>query len=384
MADQRTRPIWSLPDTKRPPPPLPPSYRSMLYPAYADKLSRNIPVEEQMKDISLSRKSGEQAMYMNAKRIYYSSIRAANSNLERYCEICSEYIMPGDNASSTVCHTHNSSKDYRIAAPADIWGNYHCFTCKNTPHSHKIGTRYPVLVSSSILNNWQGCRSMTGYQGDDIHIDYITIPGATVRELEHAFMAEYSNVHRPVDVLLVGGLNDILRGATDSEIIEDISHFRNSVKSISAGTGDIHQGSFAAATLPFPPKITVIENDQRRIVNNRRDLMVSLTAKIRESNCSDMHPIIPTRLAPCFHTWGIRTKKSSHFTGPKTLMEGWLTHRMGQWRETRPKDMLHLENNARIRMGRACIEYYKAIYRITECRARSKNEGLKLIRERKI
>ena len=27
-------------------------------------------------------------------------------------------------------------------------------------HSHKIGTRYPVLVSSSILNNWQGMRSM--------------------------------------------------------------------------------------------------------------------------------------------------------------------------------------------------------------------------------
>ena len=225
---------------------------------------------------------------------------------------------------------------------------------------------------------------MTGYQGDDIHIDYITIPGTTVSELEHAIMAEYSNVHRSVDVLLVGGLNDILRGATDSEIIEDISHFRNSVKSISAGTGDIYQGSFAAATLPFLPKITVKENDQRRIFNNRRDLMVTLTAKIRESNCSDIHPIIPTRLAPCFHTWGIRTKKSSHFTGPKSLTEGWLTHRMGQWRETKLNDMLHLEGNARIRMGRACIEYYKAIYRITECRARSKNEGLKLIRERQI
>ena len=89
-------------------------------------------------------------------------------------------------------------------------------------HSHKIGTRYPVLVSSSILNNWQGMRSMNGYQGDDIHIDFITIPEATVRELEHAFMAEYGNVHRPVDVLLVPGLNDILRGATDSEIMEDI------------------------------------------------------------------------------------------------------------------------------------------------------------------
>ena len=137
-------------------------------------------------------------------------------------------------------------------------------------------------------------------------------------------------------------------------------------------------------SLPFPPKITVIKRDHRKIVNNRKELMISLTTKIREFNCSDTHPIIPTRLAPCFHTWGIRTKKSSHFTGPRTLMEGWLTHRRGQWRETKPRDMLHLEDNARIRMGKTCVGYYKAIYRITECRARSKNEGLKLSREKRI
>jgi len=108
-------------------------------------------------------------------------------------------------------------------------------------------------------------------------------------------------------------------------------------------------------------------------------LMISLTTKIREFNYSDTHPIIPTRLAPCFHTWGIRSKKSSHFKGPRTL-----THRRGQWRETKPRDMLHLEDNARIRMGKTCVGYYKAIYRITECRARSKNEGLKLSCEKRI
>ena len=81
---------------------------------------------------------------------------------------------------------------------------------------------------------------MSGYEGDEIHIDYLTIPGATVRELEHAFMAEYGNVHRAVDVLLVAGLNDILRGAKESEILEDIQHFSDSVKSISARTGELY------------------------------------------------------------------------------------------------------------------------------------------------
>ena len=142
---------------------------------------------------------------------------------------------------------------------------------------------------------------MSGYEGDEIHIDYLTIPGATVRELEHAFMAEYGNVHRAVDVLLVAGLNDILRGATDHEILEDIQHFSDSVKSISARSGELYQGSFAAATLPFPPKITVIKDAHRKIVNDRKDLMISLTSMIHEFNRSgNHHPIIPTRLAPCF------------------------------------------------------------------------------------
>ncbi len=32
-------------------------------------------------------------------------------------------------------------------------------------------------------------------------------------------------------------------------------------------------------------------------------------------------------------------------------------------------------------MGKTSVGYFKAIYKITECRARSKNEGLKLIRD---
>ena len=52
---------------------------------------------------------------------------------------------------------------------------------------------------------------------------------------------------------------------------------------------------------------------------------------------------------------------------------------MGQWGETKHKDMLHLEDNARIRMGKTCVEYFKEIY--TECRTRLKNKGLKHSRE---
>ena len=66
-----------------------------------------------------------------------------------------------------------------------------------------------MIVTSSILNNWQGKNN--GYPGDDIYVDMIGIPGATIKMLHHAFMAEFKDSNRPVDVLLVGGLNDVLR-----------------------------------------------------------------------------------------------------------------------------------------------------------------------------
>jgi len=75
---------------------------------------------------------------------------------------------------------------------------------------------------------------------------------------------------------------------------------------------------------------------------------------------------------------GIRTKTSSLFTGPRILIEGWITQRFGSWQET--KDILHLDNYARIRIGKICIYYFKAIYKKTEFKAKSKNKGLQLLR----
>jgi len=130
-----------------------------------------------------------------------------------------------------------------------------------------------------------------------IHIDYITIPGATVKDLHHAFLSEYGNVHRPIDVLLVAGLN---------------------VRSICII--DETWSSFAVATLPFPPKLVEFDAETRNqtksstnlkgnpmwnIQSNYIQILIDLTTSIRELTKADSHPMIPTNLAPCFHTWGI-------------------------------------------------------------------------------
>ena len=68
-----------------PPPPLPPGYKSLAYPAYIDKLTSKYPAAQQMKSISLNRKSGEQVMYISAKRSDYKYIRSANQHINKYC-----------------------------------------------------------------------------------------------------------------------------------------------------------------------------------------------------------------------------------------------------------------------------------------------------------
>ena len=116
---------------------------------------RRPPLFPWMPDISVQKIC--RAEFTNAKRKNYHKICSANENQDRYCNISPELIMPEDYTISIVLHTHNSSKDYRISAPAYKWGNYPCITCKTNPHSHKIRVRYPVLVSSSILNRHAAC-----------------------------------------------------------------------------------------------------------------------------------------------------------------------------------------------------------------------------------
>ena len=367
-----------LPDISIPPPPLPPGYKSLAYPAYIDKLTSKYPAAQQMKSISLNRKSGEQVMYISAKPSDYKNIRSANQHINKYCEICSEFIPGGDESIKPpiFLHNHNSSKQYRINAPTDTWGNYPCFTCSGTPHSCKVGVRYAVLVSSSTMNNWQGLRSFNGYQGDPIHIDYITIPGATVKDLHHAFLAEYGNIHRPVDVVLVAGFNNIIRGSSADEIMKDIIDFNGTVSNICFGNNNAFWSSFAAATLPFPPKLAAFDGENRKLRKNHIETLVNLTTKIRVMNQYDNHPTIPTHLAPCFHTWGVRIKKHTKITGPVNLMEHFANHRHSSWREKKPSDMLHLSDHLRLKMGKSVVEYFRVIYKYKDIAAKSKNEAL--------
>ena len=64
-----------LPDVRRPPPSLPPAYETFLYSSFADYLSSDKSIEQQMKSISINRQSGD------AKRRDYKIIRQAQAHI---------------------------------------------------------------------------------------------------------------------------------------------------------------------------------------------------------------------------------------------------------------------------------------------------------------
>ena len=63
-------------------------------------------------------------------------------------------------------------------------------------------------------------------------MDQIGVSGAKIQDLEFAFMAEYAFIHRPCDVLLVSGYNNLLRGCSPEDIIQDIRSFKTEVLKI--------------------------------------------------------------------------------------------------------------------------------------------------------
>ena len=320
------------------------------------------------KEASLNRRTNEQARLIENKDPGYKKFRDRHGHISRYCQICSEFTTESRKYKRVVTHTHFSTLVYRSEAPADENGNYPCIHCKDTPHSFKPRVRYALILSSSTLHWWQGKREVNKYRGNDIHVEEITIPGGTIDDLRHAFEAEYSNSYRCVDVLLVCGLNDVLRNRTMEQILISYKDLQESVHRVAP---ENQRNSVAISTMIIPPKIAGLDDTSGKL-----EKMVEINAGIRELNAAQPQDVYPVRLAPLFHTWGMGGRRG-RATRPRYLLEGMRYHRPDQWREEEKEDQLHLSNEARLRMGRCCVEYFKALYGITPCLAASKEEGMK-------
>ena len=323
----------------------------------------------QGKEESLNRRENEKIRNTGSKDRQHQEFRRRNGHIYQYCETCSEFCSSSRKFMRVITHKHFSSIKYRLQALIDENGNYPCTQCRDTPHSFKTGRRYSVLLSSSTLHQWQGARTINRYKGDEIHVEQLTIPGATIEDVRHALEAEFKGTYRCIDVLAVVGLNDVMRGRSREQIIADYTRLQNTVHELAPQEGGTN--SIAIATMIIPPKIV-----QRG--GGQLEKMVGINAAIMHMN-QEQSQTRPVKLAPKFHTWG-RTGERSYVNQarPRMLLAGTDQIRNGQWREDEDTRKLHLSDAARLRMGRACVGYFLALNGITPCLAPTKEEGLKI------
>ena len=124
--------------------------------------------------------------------------------------------------------------------------------------------------------------------------------------------------------------------------------------------------SFAVCTVPIPPCVSKFAQDHYTMTKrDMKDEIIELNRRIRELNSSGGQ-CMQVHRAPLFHTFGLTSKPKPGMSGPRRILETMPSHALHDWRERRPSEKLHLNDSTRLRMGRAAIRYFQAIYGMIE------------------
>ena len=272
-----------------------------------------------------------------------STVRQRRS--ARRCRICSKKRILGYKT-RRVYHKHYSSK--RIAKKAARAGGEKSFNCPSCKRVHSQDTttkRLKICITSSVLSeHWLSSNDENS--GDAIHINWICIPGATINQLTTAWEVEYFNEKRPMDIMLIGGINNIIRGSSGPSIVNAFRHFVNLVDYQGEKYHPEEPNTCVIGPLYYPPKLCWFEDDGQvppsfqNHLRNMRWLNQQIENINRESGLK----------APNFPTMGVR--KVTKYGRGRTR------HRFEHWREANRSDMLHLRDDQRTKMARQVARYF--------------------------
>ena len=270
------------------------------------------------------------------------------------CDICS-YRQRPPAPSRLVSHRHSSPREIRILQGVEYEEenrSYMCTTCV-TNHPARSSDGLNVLVGASNLHNIHTPRDDTvRCPPDPIHIDWLTVCGATIPELEYAWELDYGKSTRPMRILLSAGLNDLARGKSRTAIVASILQFRR-VVDLQNRYHPHTNNEFVVATVLNPPKFVWFEDNGPPPPN-----YVNLLSEIKELNSWIVYFNQQRgKITPRFHRFGVkdgtRRDKDGKFKKVKC-------HLMERWRQTEPdQDKLHLSDKWRVRMGTAVIRHFQ-------------------------
>ena len=179
------------------------------------------------------------------------------------------------------------------------------------------------------------------------------MPGATISELLLAWKVDYECSPCPMRVVLVAGLNDLLKGGNFDSVKRALRRFEENVLHQSKYHPDL-PNQFTVATLLNPPKMVWFPDNgpsppghrdrgqEIHLINDWIDASNSLQGK---------------QCAPRFHTWGTRTSTKV----VDGVQREFKTHRWNDWRQSEARDdKLHLSDRLRVKMGKQVVRYFEA------------------------
>ena len=274
------------------------------------------------------------------------------------CQICSFSQKPPE-VKKSVYHDHFSSKSLRelLGVEFSLSGSYFCPSCKSR-HSPYPTERTKLVLSDSTLHNFFAppTHTSTSYEGDTQHVDYITISGATLETLFHAFKLEYSHHVYPVDVFIVAGYNDLVKNHSRDFIIEIIKRFGEYVRELKYKDNSPNTNTVTIGTLLYPPQLAWFVDDgpEPPNYNNQKEKIDWINNKIDKINNEN-----GMKFYVGVHKYGIRvvTRKHKDEYGQEHHRHI-KKHKWEQWRETVRTNMLHLTNDRRFVLGKAVNEYF--------------------------
>lgn len=272
------------------------------------------------------------------------------------CQICS-FRQPAPDPKTAVYHKHDSARQHRILQNVEYElenKQYLCPTCQST-HLARPEYGLNICVSASELHGFHFPSDETIVcPPDTVHVDWLTIPGATLPELEFAWTVDYHRQKLPMRILVVAGLEDLIKGGTKDSIMESLRMFKKTVDH----QNHHHPGAsnqFAVAPLLFPPKVVWYPDNGKIPANhggNRESEILALNEAIFNFNAQNGFPY-----APHFYTLGVRRYRKWFNDGSWRMVTH---HRMGQWSRSEPRhEKLYLGDHMKIKMGQMVLRYFE-------------------------
>ena len=270
------------------------------------------------------------------------------------CNICS-YHQRSPEEKLPVVHRHFSSREMRIMQGVEWSTTNRSFLCPTCFEHHpaRPETGLNVCLSTGQLHEFHRPTDPdTICPPDSMHVDWVTIPGATIEDLDYAWSMDYEKCSRPQRVLLVAGNNDLLYGGDFDTVTNRILQLKNTVDENNQFHPEV-KNELVVGTLLNPPIMTWFNDNGTHPLNhsNRLEEILRINNWIVEFNASY------NKVTPRLHRF--RVKHGKHYVNG--VQTAYTVHQFSHWKQVDSvRRMKHLTDYWKIRLGAAVIHHFEA------------------------